>query len=63
MNMIKTQKKTQVLRLSDEEIEEQEPKREPRKRGKVIDSDDESPPPREQPLKRGKAIVFDSDDE
>jgi hypothetical protein len=45
-------------------LQEQEPKREPRKHSrKVIDSDDESSPPRKQPLKRGKAIVFDSDDE
>uniref|UniRef100_A0ACD6A9C0 Uncharacterized protein n=1 Tax=Avena sativa TaxID=4498 RepID=A0ACD6A9C0_AVESA len=50
--------------VSDEDIEEQEPKRrEPRKRGKVIDSDDESPPPRKQPLNRGKASVFYSDDD
>ncbi|XP_047071437.1 protein LEO1 homolog [Lolium rigidum] len=49
--------------MSDEGIEEQEPKREPRKhRRKVIDSDDESPPPRKQPLKRGKAVVFDSNE-
>uniref|UniRef100_A0ACD5X7B0 Uncharacterized protein n=1 Tax=Avena sativa TaxID=4498 RepID=A0ACD5X7B0_AVESA len=49
--------------VSDGDIEEQEPKREPRKRGKVIDSDDESPPPRKQPRNRGKAYVFYSDDD